>query len=541
MKKKNLYLLLALFTVFFIWVFSFTVNPKLDLNGDNASYIGLAHRLADGKGYTNVLIDGTLSPASHFPPGYPFVLSLLIRCGIDTLMGFKIFNAVLLYASMLMLGFLIKKITRQNYLAFSAIVLSCLSPVLMHFAGMVMSEITYMTATLLSLFALFMYGNLSEEKLKQRFGFLKSPWFYVAFIAAAASYYVRTVGLSAMFAVVVFFLFRKEWLATAGAVAGMFLCLLPWSLRNAANGIESRYMGTIMTVNPWRPEEGQISSVGEMIKKMIVNIDDTVIKGFPSLLFPFTQYSSEPSGFWGWVIGLLVLAVVVYGAWNMGRLRWALIAFIAGNIGLFALWHGGNGTRYVTPLIPIIFACFLAGIYYLFIWFRQRSANFSGLKDNSLVPALFLLLALPMIKPIQQEHALAKQGYHPAYYNYFSLVTQLNNESQPGTILCCRKPEFLTVFGPRLIGTNYAYSLEPDTVISDLVKKKVDYVILEQLGFSSTFRYLYPAIQKYPQLFTLHKHLPNPDTYLFRFEKEKAQQVLTAKPKNAGQSENGNL
>lgn len=528
MKKNGFFILLFLFSIFFIWVFSFTVNPKLDLNGDNAAYIGLAHRLAEGKGYTNILIDGSLGPASHFPPGYPFLLSILIRCGIDSLMGFKVFNAVLLYISMVLLGFVVQKITRQNYLAFSIIVLSCLSPVLMHFAGMVMSEISYMTATILSLFALFMYGNPSKGETRHRFAFLKSPWFYVAFLSAAASYHIRTVGLSAMFAVVVFFLFRKEWLAAASSVAGLFLCLLPWSLRNASYGIEGRYMGTIMTVNPWRPEEGQIQSVGEMINKMIVNIDDTVIKGFRSLLFPFTQYSTEPSGLGSWIIGLAVLAVVIYGAWNMGRLRWAVIAFIAANIGLFALWHGGNGTRYVTPLIPIIFACFLIGIYHLVIWVRRRSDKTFKAKENSLVPLCFLLLILPMAKPIQQENRTAKMNYHPAYYNYFSLITQLNNESEQGTILCCRKPEFLSVFGPRLIGTNYAFSLEADTVIRDMIRKDVDYVMLEQLGFSSTSRYLYPAIQKYPQLFTLHKHLTNPDTYLFKFEIEKAQQLMQA-------------
>ena len=91
------------------------------------------------------------------------------------------------------------------------------------------------------------------------------------------------------------------------------LLLLPWSLRNAAYGIESRYFGTIMTVNPWRPEMGTVSSVGEMWSKMVTNFDETVLKGFREILFPFLSIDyAQPSDFGGWVAGLLVLTVIVY-------------------------------------------------------------------------------------------------------------------------------------------------------------------------------------------------------------------------------------
>ena len=128
-----------------------------------------------------------------------------------------------------------------------------------------------------------------------------------------------------------------------------------------------------MTVNPWRPEEGTIGSVGEMIEKMLVNIDETVIKGFKELLFPFVTINyQDPSGFWGIVLGILVVGVVFYGAWKLGKMRWTVIALLLANIGLFALWHGGNGSRYVVPIEPLLYICFYWGLISLIMIISKR-------------------------------------------------------------------------------------------------------------------------------------------------------------------------
>ena len=66
-------------------------------------------------------------------------------------------------------------------------------------------------------------------------------------------------------------------------------------------------------------------------------------------------------------------------------------------------------------------------------------------------------------------------------------------------------------------------------VVANLVAQRVDFVVLEQLGYSSTYLYLYPAVQAYPKLFPVAMHLKNPDTYLLRFEREEAMKVLGEK------------
>ena len=45
-------------------------------------------------------------------------------------------------------------------------------------------------------------------------------------------------------------------------------------------------------------------------------------------------------------------------------------------------------------------------------------------------------------------------------------------------------------------------------------------MVVDQLGFSSTYKYLYPAIERYPNKFELLKELKNPNTYLMKFRPE---------------------
>ena len=523
MKKQTVfYGLIGLLTLLCIGLFAYTVDPKLDLNGDNVAYIRLAHALADGQGYSNVSADGTSTPASHFPPGYPAVLSILIRLGLDSLMAFKILNGLFLLLSVLGLFVLTRRLTGQTYLAFSIAVLTMFSPSLLHFAGMAMSEMAYMFATVAALFMLYIYDKKSRTG---RTPFYRSSFFYLAILFAAGAYYIRTVGASVLFAVVVFYLFRKEWTAAVSSAVGCVLCLLPWSLRNAAYGIEGRYLGTVMTVNPWRPEEGSISTVGEMVDKMLVNVNDTVVQGFKGLLFPFGDWAT--TGFSAWFFGLLVVAVVFYGVWSLGSMRWAMAAFLLANIGLFALWHGGNGTRYVTPLIPYLFVFFFVGVWAGIRLIRQRRWR-ADFKSDSLAGLLPLLLVLPMIKPVQERHAVVKQPYPAAYAHYFHLAQMVQNSVEKGTVVCCRKPEFFVHFAPDIVAVNYAYDLDPAAVVRDLIDKKVDYVVLEQLGYGSTVRYLYPAVRAYPEWFPVVYASPSPETYLLRFEREAARQKLMA-------------
>ena len=130
MKKYLPFLLMA---VVFFAVYQYCFDSKLDLNGDNASYIQLARTLSDGHGYSNVSPLG-FTPASHFPPGYPVFLAFFVSLGLDNLIFFKVLNGILLFASLIALFGLSRRLSGHTTVALTAMLLACFSPHLMHFA-----------------------------------------------------------------------------------------------------------------------------------------------------------------------------------------------------------------------------------------------------------------------------------------------------------------------------------------------------------------------------------------------------------------------
>ncbi len=285
-----------------------------------------------------------------------------------------------------------------------------------------------------------------------------------------------------------------------------------------------------MAVNPWRPEEGQIATWGGFFKKILDNFDETVIKGFKIAMFPFlTVDNSAPSTFMEIAGAMLILALIAYGAWNFGRYRYMVLLYIIGNTAICLLWHGGNSARYVHPITPFLLFSFLWGIICL-------GNKISILKKYPQVLSYALLgLVFLHITPIKERRLIANAPYSPAYKNYFTLAKGLNPRKaakiNTETIVACRKPEMFSYYS-NCLSTSFLNSLDSSKVIEDLVKANVDYVVLEQLGYASTGRYLYPAIVAYPDLFDITVQLKDPDTYLLKFKKDKALDRLK-QPANA--------
>ena len=83
-------------------------------------------------------------------------------------------------------------------------------------------------------------------------------------------------------------------------------------------------------------------------------------------------------------------------------------------------------------------------------------------------------------------------------------------------MVSCRKGQLFYLYGNRWV-TGFKNTLDKEELIDRLVEKEVTHVVLDQLGYSSTSRYLYPAIKKYPGKFKVIHQLKNPDTYIMKF------------------------
>ena len=229
-------------------------------------------------------------------------------------------------------------------------------------------------------------------------------------------------------------------------------------------------------------------------------------------IFPTTWYI--------YLLGAVMLCVMLLGAWKLGKQRWFAIGYIAATLGVISIFSTPSGNRYITSVLPFLTAFLLIGLWWGGSWLIQRKW-----KEKAL-PAYVLLLLLFFAKSgLQEEHLLAQQKYPVNYQQFFAIGKSLKKNTSAETIVCSRKPQMLYMYSERP-GVNYAYTDNAEALIADLVKKKVDLVLVDALGYSSTYRYLIPAIQNYPQFFPRAlAYYENTGTYLLVFDRQAAEQL----------------
>ncbi len=493
--------------ILFILIYQYIFNSTLNTNGDNYAYINYASAILDGHGYAAPNTP-QYKPTNWFPPGYSSMLAVLMSVFGKNVFILKLFNGFLFFGISILIYKIFSEITEKPTLPAVVGALILCNFGLLRLSTQIMSEVPFSFFSILAVYCTIKLRNTKE--------FLRSRYFYLMILSVAIAYYTRSVGIVLIASIFLYLMIQKKWKVAGGFIAGVGILYLPWIIRNSIHGIEGRYVGTIMTVNPWRPEAGKISSVGEFIDKMQVNLYDTVLSGFPQSIFSFSDFASMSTTSF-YILGTIVLAVVLFGAWRLPKINVLISLYILGNIAIFLIWHGGNSIRYVHPLSPILIFCFYYGIVELIkIIFLSLK-----LKIPSWLPFCFLgviFLHLPRLGDLNKK---SKERLHPGMTNYFQLAKNFKTKNEDGAVVICRKPGMFHYYS-NAFTYNYKYSLDDKEIIERFINQDVDYVVIDQLGYGSTSRYLVPAIQKNQELFKTVEQLENPDTYLLKFDIEAA-------------------
>lgn len=506
-KDSRLFYYLVGLVIVFLITFTYIFNKKLDLNGDNAEYYVLATSIAGGDGYSDITSEAH-NPSNIFPPGYPLLMSV-IRIFTDAIIPQKILNGLFLLASAILFFLFIRKNKLPDSMAFVASAVILLNYQVLHFATMMMSEMSFMFFTILSLWLLF---KMDDEK-----PFWKDPYFYSAIVTVAYAYHIRTQGIALAAAVVGFFLFTKRWKQMLAFAGGFVICLIPWMLRNKIADVgQSRYVSMIAMSNPWRPEEGTLS-FGEVLGRFFETFKMLITKAVPNSILPYmsVDYNAATTiGEWG--IALILFALIGVGMWKFGKFKYLFLFYTLATFGVISLFSTPSENRYITPLLPFLEVCLMVGLYTVLsigIQKMNMAKQFS--------PWILLVVVFFSYPKLERLHAQNSTPYPPNYQNYFIIAEEVHKQLPANTVVCSRKPMLFYMFGKTAV-CSYLWTEDNKALIEALIDSKTDYVVLEQLGYSSTARYLYPAIQNNPELFPVVMHLPNPDTYLLKFEREMA-------------------
>lgn len=512
-KNKKIIIFYLILAILFINVFSFVFDKKPALNGDNLTYFTLAKSILQG-GYTTIA-----NPGNHytngFPPGYPLLLSI-VMIFTKNIIAFKIYNGLFLLAGVFFLSYTLIKNEENKiwyFLAFSAA--SLFNPDILSFATMLMSEMSYFFFISLTFF--FLYKNNKDNPIKD-------IYFWLMLVSAVYAYHIRTAAIAIMGGVLLYYLFNKKWYHLILSIAGYVVGLLPWMIRNKIRGLGgSRYLSQMTQVNAWDVNAGTLDAKG-MLGRFWENFTTIVTKELPDALFSANVNYRVDATFGEWAIGLVLLALIIFGLFQIKKFNYFFIGLLLTTGATLLPWNGGGGTRYIIAIIPFLYLGLFSSAYFLCKKIINKPVILNA------IPIVFAVIIFAIVKPeLERWNNIATSDYHPAYKNYLALAESVKKNTPENTLICCRKPTVFYFFSDRQCA-RYAFSSDDKVVIRKMYDANYKYVVLEQLGYGSTPRYLYPAIKKNPQVFKPVIHLKKPDTYLLEFNRKEAEKVLGIQP-----------
>jgi len=488
---------------------AWTFDPKLSISGDNTEFIILARSMAEGKGLTYINAPD-LTPATKYPFGFPLLLAPLERLFPGQWVPMKWLVVVLLSLGMPIFYWLIRE--RLNVVPALAATIFCLTagrtlqnsgPLLLDYGHQVMSEIPYMT---FSLFAL-----LLVEKGVRTPGIVRNYRFIGGFLITMWACYIRSIGLVLVAAVATYLFVRRDWRRALAFSSAALLTWLPWHLRNRAVGGGSSYFRQLLMVNPYRPEQGFLD-FSSLIERLFDNANFYLSFYLPVNLWPWTEgYPNVLNP-----LSPLVVVLMVYAAVLCLRRRQDLLLFIysAFYLGTVLVWPW-IGDRFLAPIVPML-AFFLVRLS------LDAAARLERLKAGVvgllLCWALFFSILFGNINSARHLAGLGRGDYADylsAWRNYQDAGEWLRENTSTGSIVVCRKGLWMyIVSGRRCIGFPFD---APEKVISHMEREKVDFVVVESLGFPQTMRFLLPTIARYPERFLVLWQKKDPPTHILRF------------------------
>jgi hypothetical protein len=480
----GLYLLILL--VGFIKIYDHVFDRKLHLGGDNVGYYLLGKSIAEGKGYTNIHLPEE-PPANHFPPGYPLITAGVMKVFGTDFITIKKANGFMLFAAIVLLFFLFKEFSNNIHLAFATCFLLIFNLHILKFSFDMYSEIPFL---LFSCATLFFFTRLKFELSPY-----KSRNFFLFIIALGFSYHIRTLGIALFAGCLLSLLLQKNFKYFIATFVGFLITILPWTIRGIRLG-ENSYLSQLIMKNPYRPEEG-LMAFPDWFSRFYINLKRYVSREIPSSVkgLNIDEAYNNPVALQEYLMGGFIILLIIAGIFFLKRHKLTMAGYLAGTMFILLLWpEVWVGNRFFIPIIP--FVVFLAGItiYSVFDYALKRFTPIPLSFRSSVLP-LGLLFFIPVHLPgVKHLYATRKGQLPDTYSDYFKVAEWAKSNTPADAVIASRKPEFFYLYSERK-STYYMNSNNPKELFEDLEKRNITYVVLDQLGYSSTGRYLVPALR----------------------------------------------
>jgi 4-amino-4-deoxy-L-arabinose transferase-like glycosyltransferase len=356
---------------------------------DDAIYTVLAKALATGEGYRMINLPGA-PHATHFPPGYPFFLSLLWRLSPsfpENVVLFKFANAV--WLSLAALGasaFCRVRLGWNPVPSALAAVAGTLAIVVLLVTGVVLSEPMFM--------ALLFPALLLTERAAAG-GSVRMA--LAAGMACGALALVRTLGAVIVPAALVVMIWRRQWRSAAAFATAAALCLVPWQLWLNAwqHEIPPVLMGKYGAYGPWMAQgyrDGGLAFARDVAVANLQSVDRF-------LGFVFMPVATA----WPRAVAFMAASLLaVAGARVLVRRVPVTTLFLAAYAIVVMVWPF-EPERFVLAVWPLLTICGLAGISAIWRW-RPASPGPRGLRYLSITLAAAVVLGFAVYNARGYRH-----------------------------------------------------------------------------------------------------------------------------------------
>ncbi len=486
----------------------FLLDFKLNLTGDNITFIELGKSVARGDGLGN---------SAKYPYIFPTLLAVVQLISGSGVVAQKLMVFILFIAAAPFLYLIFRKFTGVTWsLIIMTAVLS--SPHLIEYSHYIMSEIPFLFVSVLALF--FVIKSEDKDTIKD------NKWFWLSIIGVAAAYYTRTAGLAIIAALILYHLIRKEWQKSGITILGTILLLAPWFIRNSRIPGGNEYSQALFSINPYQPELGRLT-IGGFIDRIIINaklyFTDFGGNVIPKIILPIHfDTSTEHGASFSLLVSVLLCAIAVGGViYSLIKNRDILSVYIIVYMGMLLVYpQVWSGSRFVIPVIPLI----IFFTYYILITFLKYSSRFK----SNLLPTVILGMCILFLSGVHIRNDFRynkfMSDYPPAWKNYFTAAEWVKNNSDKDAVIVCRKPELFGTAANRE-GSNFVRSENYIEIIKHFYEADLDYLIIANIGYGDIGRYLVPTYEKYKEHFQIVHVAGRPgtrtETYVMKILKDK--------------------
>lgn len=499
-KSGWIYLVLSLA---FILILGFTFDKRMGIFEDQPGYLITGQAISKGLGYTNIHLPGS-PPANHFPPGYPFMLGLLISLTGFSISAVKLLNCILLAGTVFLVYRIFKQLDGKFQMAFWTSLFCLLNAHLVYYGFNEMSEVPFLFFSMFSLWTFLKYKQT-----------LKLFWLLLLILLMTASIYIRSVGIAWLAAFVISFFAQKRILAGFTLALLTLLLLLPWQLRSQKLG-GNQYTQQLLLKNPYRPFEGNLS-ISDLVERIQMNAQRYLaadlfrgISGSRADQYPpsFPWYSILP--------GLFILSIATYGFLTLKDDK---VLF-----GVFFLFFGGIlfcwptvwfGTRFLVPCIPFL-------LYFVLLGFDRilQQLLVAGNKlievFYSKVPWQFVLI--PFFAPgLFDLNDLKDRPFSMPFQNFIKMGKWTKVNVPDESVIATRKPDVFFLYSGK---TCLPLSLQKDcnAFQETLDSGKAHFILADELGASTQMQIQKCLDEQYEKYEIVHYF--EPKTILFKIHHE---------------------